>query len=179
MSEVVATFSLSEAGMMRFRRLLERYPTTESALMPAMWLIQDQEGHIPPPAVDWLVEQLGVSHARVWELISFYTMFRGEPQAEYVLQVCHNISCHVMGAPSILEHLQQRLGIRKGEITPDGKFALEGVECLAACGMGPVLQIGKHFYENLTPEKVDRIVESLRQGVVPRADTDRELEERK
>jgi len=178
MKETAATFTLAEAGMKRFRRLLERYPTRESALMPALWLVQDQEGHIPPAAVDWLVEQLGVSHARVWELISFYTMFRSEPQAEYVLQVCHNISCHILGAPSIIEHLEKRLGIRKGQTTPDGKFALEGAECLAGCGMGPMMQLGKHFYENLTPEKVDRILDSLRQGVVPRADTDRELEER-
>ena len=177
MKDATTAFALSDAGMQQFRRLVERYPTKESALMPAMWLIQDQEGHIPPPAIDWLVEQLGVSHSRVWELISFYTMFRAEPQAEYVLQVCHNISCHILGARPLLDHLQERLGIRIGETTPDGKFALEGVECLAACGMGPAMQLGKHFYERLTPEKVDRILESLRQGVVPRADTDRELEE--
>jgi len=170
-------FVLSDAAMREFHRLVERYPTKESALMPAMWLIQDQEGHIAPEAVDWLVEQLGVSHSRVWELTSFYTMFRSEPQPEYVLQVCHNISCHIVGARSILDHLQHRLGIGVGERTPDGKFALEGVECLAACGMGPALQLGKHFYERLTPEKVDRILESLRNGNVPRADTDRELEE--
>jgi NADH-quinone oxidoreductase subunit E len=82
-----------------------------------------------------------------------------------------------VGARSILDHLQHRLGIGVGERTPDGKFALEGVECLAACGMGPALQLGKHFYEHLTPEKVDRILESLRNGKVPRADTDRELAE--
>jgi NADH-quinone oxidoreductase subunit E len=177
MSGTRAAFALSDAAMERFRRIVERYPTKESALMPAMWIVQDQEGHIPPAAIDWLVEQLGVSHARVWELISFYTMFRSEPQAEYVLQVCHNISCHILGARGVLDHLQERLGIRIGETTPDGKFALEGVECLAACGMGPAMQLGKHFYEKLTPAKIDTILESLRRGVVPRADTDRELEE--
>jgi NADH-quinone oxidoreductase subunit E len=169
------SFALTDERMREFERLVERYPTKDSCLMPALWLVQDQEGYITPPAIEWLVEKLGVSHARVWELISFYTMFRGEPQAEYVLQVCHNISCHIMGARGILDHLQKRLGIRIGETTPDGKFALEGAECLAACGMGPAMQLGRHYYENLTPEKVDAILESLKKGVVPRADTDREL----
>lgn len=175
-TETSSPFAFSEASARTFKRLVERYPTRESALMPALWLVQDQEGYIPTDAVDFLVAQLGVSHARVWELISFYTMFRAEPQAEYVLQVCHNISCHISGARSILDHLKDRLGIELGERTPDGKFALEGVECLAACGMGPAMQLGKHFYENLTPEKVDRILDSLQQGEVPRPDTDRELE---
>ncbi|MCA9750969.1 MAG: NAD(P)H-dependent oxidoreductase subunit E [Gemmatimonadetes bacterium] len=177
MAETRSAFALNDAGMAQFRRLVERYPTKQSALMPALWLIQDQEGHVPPEAVDWLVEQLDVSAARVHELLSFYTMFRAEPQAEYVLQVCHNISCHLSGARPLLEHLKQRLGIGIGETTPDGKFALEGVECLAACGMGPAMQLGKHFYEKLTPARVDEILESLRRGVVPRADTDRELAE--
>lgn len=170
-------FAFSEAAQQTFERLVERYPTRESALMPALWLVQDQEGYISPPAVDFLVAQLGVSHARVWELISFYTMFRSKPQAEYVLQVCHNISCHIMGAKTVLEHLRERLGVDLGEQTADGKFAVEGVECLAACGMGPALQIGKHFYENLTRDKLDRILDSLQRGEIPRADTDRQLEE--
>jgi NADH-quinone oxidoreductase subunit E len=145
--------------------------------MPALWIVQEEKGYIPPEAIEWLVEQLKVSHARIWELISFYNMFRSEPQAQYVLQVCHNISCHIMGARNIIAHLEKRLGIRLGEITPDGKFALEPVECLGACGHGPALQLGKHYYEYLTPEKVDMILDSLKKGTVPRADTDRELEE--
>ena len=176
-TEAQTGFSLSEGARARIRELRERYPTPDSALMPALWAIMDELGHVPPPAVDWLAAELAVAPARVWELITFYTMYRSEPQAEYVLQVCHNISCHLMGARSIIAHLEKRLGIRLGETTPDGKFALEGAECLGACGHGPVMQLGKHLYEYLTPEKVDAILESLRKGVVPRADTDRELEE--
>jgi len=176
-TEVQAEFSFSGQLQAQFQHIVERYPTRESALMPSLWLIQEEYGYVPPLAVDWLVENLGVSHARVWELLSFYTMFRSEPQAKYVLQVCHNISCHLMGARSIIAHLEKRLGIRLGEKTPDGKFALEGAECLGACGHGPVMQLGKHFYEYLTTEKVDQILESLKKDIVPRADTDRELEE--
>jgi NADH-quinone oxidoreductase subunit E len=178
MSTASPSFAFSEASRKQFQRLVERYPTRESALMPALWLVQDQEGYIPEGAVDFLVAELGVSHSRVWELISFYTMFRAEPQATYVLQVCHNISCHIQGARPILDHVRERLGIGPGEKTPDGRFAVEGVECLAACGMGPVLQLGKHFYENLTVEKLDRILDSLAHNEVPRPDTERELEAR-
>jgi NADH-quinone oxidoreductase subunit E len=176
-AEARIEFTLSPEGRQQIQRLLERYPTRKSVLMPALWVIQDEIGYVPPAAVVWLEEQTGVASAHIWELITFYTMFRSEPQAKYVLQVCHNISCHLMGARSIIAHLEKRLGIRLGESTPDGTFALEGVECLGACGHGPVLQLGKHLYEYLTPEKVDSLLESLRKGVMPRADTDRELEE--
>jgi NADH-quinone oxidoreductase subunit E len=167
---------LSEQSRQRIAGLLERYPTRASGLMPALWAVQEELGHVPAGAVEWLQEQTGVSAAHIWELITFYTMFRSEPQVTYVLQVCHNISCHIMGARTVIAHLEKRLGIRLGEETPDGKFALEGVECLGACGHGPALQLGKHLYENLTPEKLDELLESLRRDVVPRADTDRQLE---
>ncbi len=170
------TFALSESGAEQVRAIIARYPTKASALMPCIWVIQDEHGYVSESGVDFLVETLGVTRARVIEVLSFYTMFRTEPQAEYVLQVCHNISCNIMGARNIIAHLEKRLGIRLGERTPDGKFAIEGVECLGACGMSPMMQIGKHYYENLTPEKVDGILDSLRKGVMPKADTDRTLE---
>jgi NADH-quinone oxidoreductase subunit E len=176
-SEERREFMLSAASRQRIAELAERYPTTSSALMPCLWVVQDEHGYVSSEAADYLVETLGVTRARVYELLSFYTMFRTEPQAEYVLQVCHNICCHILGARSIIAHLEKRLGIRLGERTPDDKFQLEGVECLGACGHGPMLQLGKHFYENLTPERVDELLESLRKGVVPRADTDRELQD--
>ncbi len=166
----------SEATAARIDELAARYPNPASALMPSIWAIMDELGYVPETGVDLLTEKLGVTRARVYEVLSFYTMYRTEPQAEYVLQVCHNISCHIMGARGIIAHLEKKLGIRLGESTPDGKFALEGVECLGACGMGPCLQLGKHLYEHLTPAKVDDLLESLRRGEVPRADTDRELE---
>lgn len=176
-TEVQSTFTLSADGRDRIAQLIQRYPTRDSALMPCIWVIQEECGHVAPEAVDYLVEQLEVTRARVYELLTFYTMFRTEPQAEYVLQVCHNISCHIMGARNIIAHLEKRLGIRLGESTPDGKFAIEGAECLGACGHGPMLQLGKHFYEGLTPGAVDDLLDNLRKGIVPPADTDRLPEE--
>ncbi|RKZ19255.1 NAD(P)H-dependent oxidoreductase subunit E [bacterium] len=179
MSQPVAdnAFSLSDASRARIEALVERYPTKASALMPCIWTIQDELGHVPPAGIDFLVGKLEMTPARVHEVLSFYTMFRTEPQAEYVLQVCHNISCHIMGARPLIAHLEKRLGIRLGETTPDGRFALEGAECLGACGHGPCLQLGRHLYEYLTPEKADDLLESLKRGEIPRADTDRELED--
>jgi len=179
MSQPVAdnAFALSPESGARIDALIARYPTRASALMPCIWTIQDELGHVPAGGIDFLVARLGMTPARVHEVLSFYTMFRTEPQAEYVLQVCHNISCHIMGARPLIAHLEKRLGIRLGEKTPDGRFALEGVECLGACGHGPCLQLGKQLYEHLTPEKVDALLESLRRGEIPRADTDRELED--
>jgi len=167
------SFDLSSAGLASMDALIERYPTKASALMPCIWVVMDEVGYVPSDAVDLLVEKLEVSRARVYELLSFYTMFRTEPQAEHTLQVCHNISCHIMGARPLIAHIEKRLGIRLGKRTPDNMFALEGVECIGACGMGPCLQLGKHLYEDLTNEKMDVILDSLRKGIVPRADTDR------
>jgi NADH-quinone oxidoreductase E subunit len=172
----MAGFALSSAGATRVEALIAQYPTKASALMPCIWVIMDEMGYVSEAGVDFLTEKLELTRARVHEVLSFYTMFRTEPQADYTLQVCHNISCHIMGARPIIAHLEKRLGIRLGETTPDGKFAIEGVECLGACGLGPCLQLGKHLYEHLTAEKTDELLESLRKGVVPRADTDRELQ---
>lgn len=168
-------FALSAAGIAQVDALIERYPTKASALMPSIWVIMDELGYVPEEGVAFLTGKLDVTPARVYEVLTFYTMFRTEPQAEYTLQVCRNISCHIVGARPIIAHFEKKLGIRLGESTPDGKFALEGVECLGACGLGPCMQLGKHLYEHLTPAKVDDLLGSLRKGIVPRADTDREL----
>jgi len=170
-------FRMPEGAEAEIDAIVAKYPTRASAIMPCLWVFMDRLGHVPPGAVDVLTERLEITRARIYEVLSFYNMFRTEPQADFVLQVCHNISCHIMGARSIIAHLEKRLGIRLGETTPDGKFALEGAECLGACGHGPCLQLGKHLYEYLTPDKIDTILDSLRKGEVPRADTDRELED--
>jgi NADH-quinone oxidoreductase E subunit len=167
----------SDETLARIDALVERYPTKASAIMPAIWVIHDELGYVPEEGVQLLMEKLEVTKARVHEVLSFYTMYRTEPQAEHTLQVCHNISCHIMGARSVIAQMEKKLGIRLGETTPDGKFRLEGAECLGACGHGPVVQLGKHLYEYLTTEKVDNLLDNLRKGEVPRADTDRELEE--
>lgn len=170
-------FALTGEDQTAFARIIDKYPTRRSALMSTLWLIQDRHGYVSDEAVTWVATQLEVSEAQVRELITFYFMYRDTPQAEYVLQVCHNISCHIMGSRSLMAHMEKSLGIRVGETTPDGMFALEGVECLGACGMGPCMLVGKHLYEHLTPEKADAILDSMRRGEPLPADTDRDLED--
>lgn len=175
-TDKTAATVLGAEARAKIAALMARYPTRLSALMPSIWVVQDELGWVPPAAVDYLVQTLEVPRARVHELLTFYTMFRTEAPARHVLQVCQNISCHILGARDLIAHLEKRLGVRLGEATPDGQFALEGVECLGACGHGPVLQLGKHFHENLTPARADALLDGLRKGTPPRADTDRELE---
>ena len=172
--EDTAGHALSPGALARIDALAARYPTKASALMPCLWVIMDELGWVPPSSVDLLVEKLSVTHARVNEVLTFYTMFRETPQAKYTLQVCHNISCHIMGSKPLIAHMEQKLGIKLGGRTADGLFQIEGAECLGACGMGPCLQLGRHLYENVTPARADALLDSLRRGVVPRADTDRE-----
>jgi NADH-quinone oxidoreductase subunit E len=173
-TEDTTGFALSPASLARIDELAALYPTKASALMPCLWVIMDELGWVPPGGIDLLVAKLEVTHARVHEVLSFYTMYRDTPQAKHTLQVCRNISCHIMGAMPLIGHLESRLGVKLGGRTADGLFQLEGVECLGACGMGPCLQLGKHLYENVTPAKADALLDGLRSGVVPRADTDRE-----
>jgi len=176
-AEQATAFDLSAEDRAAFDDIVARYPTKRSALMPTLWLIQDRHGYISDAAVAWTAARLEISEAKVRELISFYFMFRDVPQAAHVLQVCHNISCHIMGARPLLAQLEKKLGVRAGETTPDGMFALEGVECLGACGMGPCMLVGKHLYEHLTPKKADEILDSMRRGEPLPADTDRDLED--
>lgn len=168
--------TLSNDALLRIEAIVDRYPTNMSALMPGLWVVQDELGWVPPAAIDLLSRTLEVPRAKIHELLSFYTMFRTEPPARHTLQFCQNISCHILGSRDLLAHVQKRLGVRMGQTTPDGMFALERAECLGGCGHGPVMQLGKQLYEHLTAEKIDSLLESLRKGIVPRADTDRQME---
>ena len=143
--------------------LLTRYPPEhkEAALLPVLHRLQDEFNWLPRPAVDYAADLLGVSRAKAWGVATFYTMYRKEPVGKYLLQVCTNISCSLLGAAHIVEHIQSRLGIGVGDTTPDGRFTLIEVECLGSCGTAPVMQINNDYYESLTPERVDEILDSL------------------
>ena len=157
-----------------------KYPPEwkRSAVMAALQIVQDANGGwLTTELMDAVADYLEMPPIAVYEVASFYSMYETKPVGRHKICVCTNVSCMVCGSAGIVEHLEQRLGIGLGETTPDGRFALEGVECLGACGHGPCLQLGKHLYEYLTPEKVDDLLASLRRGEIPRADTDRELED--
>ncbi len=153
------SFAFSPEREAKFQEIVRRYPTSFSAIMPTLWLCQAEWGWLKPGIPEWVAERLEVPVRRVYELISFYTMFYTENPGKYNLQVCRNISCHLMGAQNIIDHIKKKLGIEVGQTSADGMWRLEEVECLGACGYGPVMQVGDRYYEHLTIEKVDALIE--------------------
>lgn len=151
----------------KFAEIVSRYPQgrQKSALLPIMHEVQAVYGWLSVPAMDRIAAYLEIKPIEVYEVATFYTMYFLQPQGKYVLEVCRTGPCCLVGAERIMDHISQKLGVKEGEVTEDGKFSWRGVECMAACGGGPVLQIGPEytFYENLTEEKVDKLIEELRQ----------------
>lgn len=150
----------------KFDEIVTRYPEgkQKSALLPILHLVQAEYGWLSPELMDKVATYLQIQPIEVYEVASFYTMFFLRPQGKFVLEVCRTGPCCLVGAEKIMQHIETSLGVKEGEVTADGKFSWRGVECLAACGMAPVLQIGPEytFYENLTEEKIDQLITSLK-----------------
>ena len=150
----------------KFDEIVSRYPKgkQKSGLLPILHLVQAEYGWVSPPAMDKVAEYLNIQPIEVYEVATFYTMYFMRPQGKYVLEVCRTGPCGIVGAEKIMDHIEEKLGVKEGEVTPDGLFSWRGVECLAACGFGPVLQIGPEytFYEKLTNESVDQLIENLK-----------------
>ena len=155
---------LSKESLDQVRREVAKYPPERksSAVMAALRIAQEEHGWLSVPLMDYVAELLGMRPIQVYEVASFYSMYDLKPVGKHKICICTNISCMLCGSDVIVKHLEKRLGIKLGETTPDGKVTIKEVECLAACGGAPMFQIGKTYYENLTPEKVDRILEGLK-----------------
>jgi len=162
LEDPTAAFAFSPEREEKYQEIVGRYPTRLSAIMPTLWLCQDEWGWLKPGIPEWVATRLDVPVSRVYEIISFYTMYYSEDPGTHNLQVCRNISCHMAGSSKITQHLCKKLGVKLNETDREGRFRVEEVECLGACGMGPMMQVGKDFYEHLTPEKVDQLVEQWR-----------------
>lgn len=158
------SFSLSPERVERIDRIVARYPRRLAAMLPVLWIVTEEKGWISPAAMEWVAERLECSPAKVQAVVTFYTMFDDRPVGRYKLQVCRTLSCELMGARRIVDHLAERLGIEPGETTDDGMFTLQEVECLASCGTGPMMQCNLKFYEHLTPERIDALLDELREG---------------
>ena len=141
--------------------LVARYPAPKAALLPVLWEVQKAKGWIDPHAEEWVGQRLGVSAAHVHGAVTFYTMYRQRPVGRHHVQVCTTLSCMLRGSDELLAHLERSLGIGLGETTPDGKFSLVRVECLGSCGTAPMCQINDDYHEDLTPERVDKILGTL------------------
>lgn len=160
--EEMASFSPEvEAEMDRH---LAKYPVKRSAILPLMFIVQRERGYLDPPGVAYLAKRLDVRITDIWEVATFYSMLNLKPVGKYHLQVCKTLSCTILGARKIIEHCTARLGIKPGETTDDQLFTLSEVECLGSCGTAPMMQVGFDYYENLSTDKVDEIIEKCRKG---------------
>ena len=164
----------SPQSKQRIEGVLSRYPDKQAALLPVLHIAQDEFGHLPDEAIELCAKTVGVSAAHVYGVVTFYTMFHREKHGRNELMVCTNVSCMLRGGYDILHHIERRLGIKAGESTPDGAFALVEEECLAACANAPMMICGQDYFLDLTPAKVDAILDDLRkrwrerqQGMAP------------
>ena len=143
------------------RRLQGLYPDKRGALLPVLRLAQETFGHVSLEVEEYVAGLFELSPAHVHEVVTFYTLFFQQPVGRHVVSVCHNLSCHLLGAKSIIEHLSRKLGVEVGETTADGRVTLLTVECLCACEQAPMMQVDDRYEGLLTAEKVDRIIEGL------------------
>jgi NADH dehydrogenase (ubiquinone) flavoprotein 2 len=156
------SLEFSAQSQQRIERLLTQYPTAQAALLPVLHLAQEEFGHLSDEALHLVADTLKLPSAHVFGVITFYTMFHREPSGRNELMVCTNVSCMLRGGYTVLRHIESRLGIKAGETTPDGCFHLVEEECLAACANAPMMISGDNYYLDLTPQKVDTILDDLR-----------------
>jgi NADH-quinone oxidoreductase subunit E len=145
-------------------RIIGRYPRTRSALLPLLHLVQAEEGFVSEDGIEFCAEQLGLAHAEVTAVVSFYTMYKRRPPGEFHVGVCTNSLCAVMGGDAIFADLQEHLGVGNDETTADGKVSLEHLECNAACDYAPVVMVNWEFFDNMTPQSARDLVDGLRTG---------------
>ncbi len=148
----------------RFEKLVRSYPPgrQRAALIPMLLYAQDEVGAVTPQVVEEISRRLGVSVLEIEEVVSYYSMLRRKPAGKHHIQICTNISCLLLGAEQLWEHACRRLGIGNRQVTPDGQFSLEEVECIGACSWAPALMVNYDYHHHMTPEKLDRLIESLR-----------------
>ena len=154
--------AFSPEQLAEVRRLQGLYPDERGALLPVLHMAQDAFGYLSLETQEYVAGLFELAPSHVHEVVSFYTLYFQQPKGRHVVAVCHNLSCYLAGSRDILAHVKRRLGIEAGETTNDGRITLQSVECLCACEAAPMMQVDDRYELNLTPEKVDRILEGLR-----------------
>jgi len=152
---------LSEAAEKKLQEIVTRYPQKKSAVMPALYIAQEECGWVTEKAVNWVASRLDLAPSHVYEVATFYTMYYKHPVGKYHIQICRTLSCMLCGAKDITAFVRQRLGIKAGEIAQDGMWSFEEVECLGSCGTAPMVQINDVFFENLTPESLGTLMDRI------------------
>ncbi len=153
----------SEQLETRFQKLTTQYPAKRSALIPMLLYAQDEFGCLTDEVIHEIGQRLDLTDLEVRNVITYYSMLRTKPVGKYHVQVCTNISCMLRGAEELLEHCSQKLGVENRQTTADGAFSLEEVECIGACSWAPAVQVNYDFHLDLTPDKMDQVLDSYRQ----------------
>lgn len=157
-----ATAPVSAETDRRIDALLTRFPQRGSALLPALYLVQEEKGWVSDESMEYVAGKIGVSPAFVAGVVSFYTMFHRRPVGRHHIQVCRTLSCMLRGSREIMSHLKTRLGVEEGEVTPDGRFSFQWVECLGACDTAPCAQVNEEDVPALDARGLDALLERLK-----------------
>ncbi len=151
----------SAENLKRIDELRQRYPHAQAMVLPVLWIAQEQFGHVSSETMKYVADLLKVPFGHVLGVVTFYTMYHQKPKGKYHLEVCTNVSCMLRGSAALVHHLEKRLGVRMGETSADHQWTLSEVECMGACGGAPMCAVGEEYYENLTVEKLDRVLDGL------------------
>jgi len=152
---------LSEQAEKRVLEIKAQYPNARSAVMPALYIAQEELGMVTPEAVEWVAARIGMPPIQVWEVATFYTMYYKKPVGKYHFQVCRTLPCALRGAKKITEFLHKRLGLMPSEVSADGMWSYEEVECLGSCSTAPMCEINDEFFENLSEDKLEGIIKQI------------------
>lgn len=157
------SYQFTQESEKRFQKLLSLFPDKRSVILPALYLVQREQGFVDKEKMQYIADRLGspISLAQVYGVATFYTLYNKKPVGKYHIQICSNIACFVMGNDKVTDHICKKLDIQPGETTQDKKFTVDEVQCLGACGYAPMMQINEKYYEHLDLEQVDKILDSL------------------
>jgi NADH-quinone oxidoreductase E subunit len=159
-----ADFAFNEESEKVFQNTLKRYPTKMAALLPTLWICQRQNGHITREMMRYVAERLDLSPVHVYSVAEFYTMYHKRPAGQYHIMLCRTLSCTLCGCETLRDHLVSLLGIKPGEVSEDGMFSFEEVECLGSCGTAPVMRVNDVYCENVTPARIEEIIAKCKAG---------------
>lgn len=160
----MSTFKYTPENEVKFQECVSRYPKIDSCMLPALWLVQEQEGWVSPEAMVYVADRLGKTPIQVYEVATFYTMFNLKPIGKYHIELCKTLSCMLCGSKELKKHIKETIGIEAGQTSEDGLFHLSEVECLGACGGAPMFALNGEYHEKLTKEKVDELIKECRNG---------------
>ena len=157
-------FKFTQENLEKINDTIKRYPEKQAVVMPALWIAQEQNGWISNEVMHEIAKILEINPEDVLGVVTFYTMYHQKPMGKYHLQVCTNVSCMLRGAYDIYESVKKNLGIDNMQVTPDQKFSLEEVECMGSCGTAPMIAVNEDFYENISRDRLNKIIEDIRKS---------------